>query len=82
MICAREVAMSGRNIGVRKYVVRLSEDERRRLEEIVRKGRSPAKRLLKADIIEGRRFRTRRRLERRGNHRGVGYELRNGLSAS
>jgi hypothetical protein len=74
--------MSGRNIGVRKYAVRLSEDERRRLEEIVRKGRSPAKRLLKADIIEGRRFRTQRRLERRGNHCGVGYELRNGLLAS
>jgi hypothetical protein len=43
--------MSGTNDGVKKYVVRLREDERRRLEEIVRKDRSPAKRLLKAWIL-------------------------------
>ena len=43
--------MSERNVGVKKYVVRLSEDEQRQLEEIVRKGRSPAKRLLKARIL-------------------------------
>jgi hypothetical protein len=36
---------------VKKYAVRLSEDERRRLEEMVRKGKSPAKRLLKARIL-------------------------------
>ena len=43
--------MSGRDVPVRKYVVRLTEDERRRLEEMVRKGKSPAKRLLKARIL-------------------------------
>lgn len=43
--------MAGRNVAVKKYVVRLSEDERRQLEELVRKGKSPAKRLLKARIL-------------------------------
>jgi len=43
--------MSGRDVPVRKYVVKLTEDERRRLEEIVRKGKSPANRLLKARIL-------------------------------
>ena len=61
--------MARRDVPVKKYAVRLSEDERRRLEEMVRKGKSPAKRLLKARILlKARRFRTRRRLERRGNH--------------
>ena len=35
-----------------------------------------------ADSIESRRFRTRRRLERRGNHRGVEYERPAGLSGA
>ena len=45
--------------GVKKYVVRLSEDERQRLEEMVRKGKSSAglltraRVLLKADVSEG-----------------------------
>jgi hypothetical protein len=43
--------MSGRNVGVKKYVVRLTADERRQLEDMVRKGMSPAKRLLKARIL-------------------------------
>ena len=43
--------MARRDVPVKKYAVRLSEDERRRLEEMVRKGKSPAKRLLKARIL-------------------------------
>lgn len=43
--------MAGKDVPVKKYIVRLSEDERRRLEEMVRKGKSPAKRLLKARIL-------------------------------
>ena len=43
--------MSGRNVGVKKYVVRLTADEWRQLEDMVRKGKSPAKRLLKARIL-------------------------------
>jgi hypothetical protein len=34
--------MTRRDVPVKKYAVRLSEDERRRLEEMVRKGKSPA----------------------------------------
>src|SRR5467141_2987905 len=36
---------------VKKYVVRLSEEERERLEALLRKGKSPAQRLLKARIL-------------------------------
>jgi hypothetical protein len=43
--------MAGRDVSAKKYIVRLSEDERHRLEEMVRKGKSPAKRLLKARIL-------------------------------
>lgn len=36
---------------VKRYVVRLSGDERERLEALIRKGKSPAQRLLKARIL-------------------------------
>jgi len=36
---------------VKRYVVRLSADERERLEALIRKGKSPAQRLLKARIL-------------------------------
>lgn len=35
----------------KKYIVRLTADERRRLKELLRKGTSPARRLLKARIL-------------------------------
>src|SRR5487761_454457 len=60
MICAGAVIMSTKEISVKKYVVRLSAEERERLEALIRKGRSPARRLLKArillkaDVSEGR----------------------------
>src|SRR6267378_1035184 len=43
--------MGAKEISVKKYVVRLSGEERERLEALIRKGKSPAQRLLKARII-------------------------------
>ena len=43
--------MAAKEISVRKYVVRLSADEREQLEALIRKGKSPAQRLLKARIL-------------------------------
>src|SRR5450432_4321184 len=40
-----------KEISVKKYVVRLSGEERERLEALVRKGKSPAQRMLKARIL-------------------------------
>ncbi len=52
--------MSSKESSVKKYVVGLSAEEREQLESLIRKGKSPARRLLKArillkaDISEGR----------------------------
>jgi hypothetical protein len=43
--------MSGKAIAVKKYVVKLSEDERNQLHEMIRKGKSSAQRLIKARIL-------------------------------
>ena len=43
--------MAAREISVMKYVVKLSDDERTWPDELLRKGKSPAKRLLKARIL-------------------------------
>jgi transposase len=43
--------MAGKEIAVKKYVVRLSGAEREQLETLLRKGKSPARRLLKARIL-------------------------------
>ena len=43
--------MSAKEISVKKYVVRLSDEEREQLEALIRKGKSPAQRLLKARIL-------------------------------
>ena len=43
--------MAANEISVKKYVVRLSGEERERLEALIRKGKSPAQRLLKARIL-------------------------------
>ena len=43
--------MVAKEISVKKYVVRLSADEREQLEALIRKGKSPAQRLLKARIL-------------------------------
>ena len=49
--------MAAKEISVKKYVVRLSGEERERLETLIRKGKSPARRVLKA------RIRARRQLQ-------------------
>ncbi len=46
-----EARMAGKDIAVKKYVVRLSGEERAQLEGLIGKGRSPAQRLLKARIL-------------------------------
>jgi hypothetical protein len=51
MICAGMAMMSSKEIAVKKYVVRLSAEERERLDTVIRKGKSPAQRLLKARIL-------------------------------
>src|SRR3981189_3494020 len=43
--------MAAKEISVKKYVVRLSGEERERLEALIGKGKSPAQRLLKARIL-------------------------------
>ena len=43
--------MAGKEIAVKKYVVRLSGEERERLEALVRAGKSPAQLLTKARIL-------------------------------
>ena len=43
--------MSTKEISVKKYVVRLSSEEREQLATLLRKGKSPAQRLLKARIL-------------------------------
>ena len=57
MICshrrlfAMEAIMAAKENSVKTYVVRLSGEERRQLETLIRKGKSPARRLLKARIL-------------------------------
>jgi hypothetical protein len=46
-----EAIMAGTDISVKKYVVRLSGEEREQLETLIRKGKGPARRLLKARIL-------------------------------
>ena len=43
--------MAGKEISVKKYVVRLCAEERQQLETLIRKGKGPARRLLKARIL-------------------------------
>ena len=43
--------MAGKDIAVKKYVVKLSTEERQQLEALIRKGKGAASRLLKARIL-------------------------------
>ena len=43
--------MARKEISVKKYVVRLRSEERQQLEALIRKGKGPARRLLKARIL-------------------------------
>ena len=61
--------MALKEILVKKYIVRLSDNERRQLAALIRKGSSPAHRLLKARIlVKGGRLGSRRRMERQRDH--------------
>jgi homeodomain-containing protein len=51
MIRTMERIMARKEISVKKYVVRLSTEERQQLETLIRKGKGPARRLLKARIL-------------------------------
>jgi hypothetical protein len=46
-----EAIIAAKEIAVKTYVVRLSGEERQQLETLIRKGKSPARRLLKARIL-------------------------------
>lgn len=46
-----ERIMARKEISVKKYIVRLSTEERQLLETLIRKGKGPARRLLKARIL-------------------------------
>ena len=46
-----EAIMPGREVAVKRYVVRLSGEEREWLETLIGRGKSPAQRLLKARIL-------------------------------
>ena len=46
-----EAIMAAKEILVKKYVARLRDDEREQLAALIRKGSSPAHRLLKARIL-------------------------------
>src|SRR5215468_43447 len=48
---AMEALMAGKEISVKTYVVRLSGEERQQLETLIRKGKSPVRRLLKTRIL-------------------------------
>ena len=43
--------MARKEISIKKYIVRLSTEERRQLEALISKGKGPARRLLKARIL-------------------------------
>jgi Homeodomain-like domain len=51
MIRTMERIMARKEKSVKKYVVRLSSEERQHLETMIRKGKGPARRLLKARIL-------------------------------
>jgi hypothetical protein len=43
--------MTFKDVAVKKYVVRLSAEEREYLDQLIRNGKSPAQRLMKARIL-------------------------------
>ena len=51
MIIRQERITSAREVPVKKYVVRLSPEEREQLRALIRKGKSSAQRLMKARIL-------------------------------
>jgi len=65
---------------VKRYVARLSAEERRELEAMIGKGKSPAQRLLKARIVlKADVSEDGRRVERQPDRRGSGDQRFHGL---
>src|SRR5260221_13443402 len=83
---AREAIMAAKEISVKKYVVRLSGEERERLETLIREGKSPARRVLKARILmkadvseAGQRWNDNRIIEALETSSSIGYRVRKQL---
>jgi hypothetical protein len=67
--------VAGREISVKKYVVKLSAEERERLEAMICAGKDPAQSLTKARILlKGGRVGGGRRLERQRDLGGVEHQ--------
>src|SRR5437867_11333517 len=72
--------MAAKEISVKKYVVRLSGEERERLETLIRKGKNPgAPGTEGADLVEGRCLGSWQRVERQPDHRSSGNQPIHGL---
>ena len=68
--------MATREIAVKKYVVKLSAEERERLHALTRNGKHPAQRLMKARILlKADASRGRRSMERQPDRRCAGHQL-------
>ena len=63
--------MAAKEISVKKYVVRLSGEERGRLEALIRKGKSPAQRLPQAPEGAAQRWAARQRWRERQRARNA-----------
>ena len=67
--------MAGKDIAVKKYVVRLGAEEREQLQALIRKGKRPAKRLLKARILlKADISEAGSGVERQPDHQGLGHQ--------
>lgn len=67
--------MAGKDIAVKKYVVRLSAEEREHLQALIRKGEEPSEAPVEgAHFVEGRCLGGRRRLERQPDYQVLGHQ--------
>jgi hypothetical protein len=64
--------MAGKEISVKKYIVRLSAEERQQLEALIRKGKGPARRA--AEGTHPLELGGRTRVERQQDHGGLGRQ--------
>ena len=67
--------MAAKDIAVKKYVVKLDEAERNRLQVVDQQEKKPGEAAAESpDIAQGRCWRARRGLERRPDRRSPGYK--------
>src|ERR1700751_3313383 len=75
--------MAAKEISVKKYVVRLSGEERERLENVDSERKEPgAPGAEGADLVEGRCLGSWQRVERQPDHRSFGNQPIHGLSGA